>query len=294
MDIKQLKYFICVAENKNVSKAANMLFVSQPTLSQSLRKLESEIGAKLFIHHHKVFELTEIGQFIYERSKEIVNQFDAFCDELQRKVHNQSEILKVGLTSLFALQFMRQISKFIASHASVELYLTQDGSRRLQEKLLEGQIDVGLVSFPIIDSNIEMQALNTTTSGYDVAVAMPKNHPLAQRSTISFKDLANMDIAALNENFMIGKLIQERNAEQKLNLNIIFTHNDWEVLIHSIHELNAVTLLPWAYESYCNIEDIVWVPLADKKNYFPIGIATLQNKTITESMGTFIEYIKQN
>ncbi|PCF41578.1 hypothetical protein B5C06_08020 [Staphylococcus delphini] len=93
---------------------------------------------------------------------------------------------------------------------------------------------------------------------------------------------------------MIGQLIQERNVEQKLNLNIIFTHNDWEVLIHSIHELNAITLLPLAYEAYCSVEDIAWIPLADKRNYFPIGIATLHNQTITDSMDTFIEYIKQN
>ncbi|RXK18919.1 LysR family transcriptional regulator [Macrococcus sp. DPC7161] len=294
MDIRQLKYFIAVVETKNISKAARNLFITQPTLSQSLRKLETELNANLFNHHNKTFQLTHTGKLLYEKGKSIVESFDELVEELQNIQEQKTEKLKIGLTSLFALQFMRQISKFISTHPNVEVYLTQEGSRKLQEKLVENQIDIALVSFPIEQEGIHIEPLNTTTKGYEVSVVLPTSNPLSDRKSLGFKDLKNENFCSLTENFMLGKLLIERGKELNFTPKIAYTHSDWEILVHSLHDLNAVTLLPSDYEDYNHVENLKWIPLADKNNFYPIGIGLREDFPVTELIHEFIDMIKQN
>ncbi|MGO3608588.1 MAG: LysR family transcriptional regulator [Enterococcus sp.] len=294
MDIRQIKYFIAVADAKNLSLAAKSLFITQPTLSQTLKKIESELNTPLFSNNNKGFQLTKMGELLYSRGKIIVNDFDSMVEEIQLTSQGKKESLKIGIASLFAIQFMEQISKFIAIHSGIELHFIQDGSIKLQERLAQGAIDIALISFPQYQEDIVIEPLQTTTQGYDVSVVMEKNNPLASRKSVGLIDIKNEKISSLTDNFMLGKLIIERSRSLVFTPDIVFLHDDWDVLIHSLHNLHAVCLLPSDFEKFCYVPDIAWVPLADKNNYYPIGIALRKDFTCTHAMSEFIEAIKQN
>lgn len=149
MDIQKLKYFIEIADAKNISQAARNLFVTQPTLSLSLKKMEQELNMPLFVHEHEPFQLTLPGKMLYEKGKKIVHSFDELMDEMRTmQQHSPKQSIRLGLTTLFSLQFMEQISQFIATHPDVELNIRHEGSNKLQHLLANNLIDIALVSFP--------------------------------------------------------------------------------------------------------------------------------------------------
>lgn len=255
MDIRQLTYFIAVAEAKNYSRAAKSLFVTQPTLSQSIKKLEAELNTILFLQNGRQLALTEAGEILYEKGQLLMTNVNQMVTEIQQLNQEKKEGIRVGLTSLFAIQFMKQISTFMATHSNVEVSLIQDGSRKLQELLAKGKIDIGLLSFPSTRNDITIEPLQTST---------------------------------------IGEMLPRKCRALGFDPHIVFKHNDWEVLIHSLQDLNAVTILPSEFESISQVQDLCWVPLKDKNNFYPIGIAYRNDTSFSPMIEEFLSLLKTN
>lgn len=294
MDIRQLKYFIAIVESKNLSRAAKSLFITQPTLSQTIKKLESELNTVLFKMTDEGMILTETGQVLYDDGIKIVEDFEKLIDKVSQYKQQPIEKIKVGLTTLFAIQFMKQISHFIATHSNVELAIFQDGSRQLQKMLVDKEIDVGLLSFPQLYPEIAIEPLATSTQGYWVSVVIPENNPLANKEAIQIIDLKGQNISSLTHHFMLGEMLTRSCHAAGFNPNIVFMHNDWAVLLHSLKELNAVTILPSEFQALSDNKGLKWIPFVEKNNFYPIGIATRKDFVTTSAIQEFIDAIKSN
>ncbi|MHA3224518.1 LysR family transcriptional regulator [Globicatella sulfidifaciens] len=294
MDIRQLKYFIAIAESKNLSRAAKSLFITQPTLSQTIKKLESELNTVLFKMTDEGMMLTVTGQVLYDDGIKIIEDFEKLIDKVSQYKQQPIEKIKVGLTTLFAIQFMKQISHFIATHSNVELAIFQEGSRQLQKMLVEKEIDVGLLSFPQLYPEIAIEPLATSTKGYWVSVVIAENNPLAKKEAIQIIDLKGQNISSLTHHFMLGEMLTRSCHAAGFDPNIVFTHNDWAVLLHSLKELNAVTILPSEFQALSDNKGLKWIPFVEKNNFYPIGIATRKDFVTTSAIQEFIEAIKSN
>lgn len=294
MDIRQLTYFITVSETKNYSHAAKSLFVTQPTLSQSIKKLEAELNTTLFSQSGRQLLLTEAGEILYKRGKDLLADFNQITEEIQQLGQEKKETIRIGLTGLFAIQFMKQISTFMAKHSNVEISMIQDGSRKLQELLSLGQIDIGLLSFPSIFNNITIEPLQTTTKGYQVSIVLPKNHPLAKKESLRLIDLKDCKFASLSENFMLGEMLPRRARTLGFEPNIVFKHDDWEVIIHSLKSLDAVAILASEFKPLSQIEELVWIPFQDKNDFYPIGIAYRDDYSFSPMIEELLATIKTN
>ncbi|MDY4761607.1 LysR family transcriptional regulator [Streptococcus thoraltensis] len=294
MDIRQLTYFITVAETKSYSLAATNLFVTQPTISQSVKKLESELNTQLFYQNGRELFLTNSGQILYQKGKLIVKDVNNLIEEIQELGQPKKEVLKVGITQLIAIQFMPEIASFISNHPNVELVLREEGSRKIQSLLKEEKLDIGILSFPSVDDSIVIEPLLTSTKGYYLSFVMHKKHPLSTSPFLTFNDLRDVNFSSLGNDYMITDLLMKKCRSIGFEPNIIFQHNDWGILIHSLSSLNSVTLLPSEFKNYSNNPDLVWIPLDDKNAFFPIGIASLKEHKPTSTINAFLSAIKSN
>ena len=295
MDIKQLKYFIEIANTKNLSQAARNLFLTQPTLSFTIKKLEAELNTKLFDPNDKSFNLTQSGKLLYTQGEKIITDFDTLVNTIQHMRTDSKEVIRLGLTILFAVQYMQQISNFIATHQNVDLIITQNGSRKIQEMLANDELDVGLVSFPNTQSNaISIEALNTSTKGYNVHVVVPENNPLSEKRVLKFEDLKEQRFSTLNENFMLGQMLLDRSRHLGFEPNIVMYHDDLQVLLYSLQTLDSICLLPIEYKAIGALEGLKWIPLQDKNDYYPIGVALNKRKSPTKAINDLIAEIKKN
>ncbi|MBE9389333.1 LysR family transcriptional regulator [Vagococcus salmoninarum] len=296
MNIQQLKYFIQIADSRNVSDAALSLFVTQPTLSLALKKMEGELNTKLFNHSDSPYQLTDTGLVLYERGQVLVQQFDQLIDDLHSMQDTSSkQVIHLGLTTLFAMQFMKEISTFLAQNPNVELIIKQGGSHELQKMLVNKEIDIGLVSFPNYQTEmINIDVLETTTRGYNVYVVVPENNPLASLEELTFKDLKGQRFSSLSDNFMIGRMLIDQSRAFGFEPNIVLYNDDLQVLIHSVVKNNSICLLPIEYRQVGKSEGVKWIPLKDKYNFFPIGIALRKDYLRTDVLDNFIGIIKEN
>lgn len=296
MNIQLLKYFIEIVNTRSLSAAARNLFVTQPTLSLALKKMESELGTALFDHSDQPFQLTDTGVYLYEHGQEVVFQFDQLVTDIREM--NQKPVkkqLRLGLTTLFAVQFMKEISRFLTTHPHVNLILQQDGSPKLQTMLANKEIDMGLNSFPnTLPEIIHIEPLETTTKGYHVYVVVPESNPLSQYEKLTFKDLKDQRFSSLSDNFMIGRLLLDRTRSFGYEPNIILHNDDLQVLLYSLQKNNSICLLPIEYYEVGKSQGLKWIPLKDKFDYFPIGIALRRDFSMTEDVRDFIRIIKEN
>ena len=296
MNIQLLKYFIEIVNTRSLSAAARNLFVTQPTLSLALKKMESELGTALFDHSDQPFQLTDTGLYLYEHGQEVVFQFDQLVTDIREM--NQKPVkkqLRLGLTTLFAVQFMKEISRFLTTHPHVNLILQQDGSPKLQTMLANKEIDMGLISFPnTLPEIIHIEPLETTTKGYHVYVVEPESNPLSQYEKLTFKDLKDQRFSSLSDNFMIGRLLLDRTRSFGYEPNIILHNDDLQVLLYSLQKNNSICLLPIEYYEVGKSQGLKWIPLKDKFDYFPIGIALRRDFSMTEDVRDFIQIIKEN
>lgn len=292
MDIRQLNYFIAVAETKNYTHAAKSLFISQPALNKTIRKMEEELNNQLFVYQDNNLHLTAAGELLYEKGKPLVEEFDLLVEEVQRLHLKNKNYIKLGLTFLTSLQFMEAITKFIIEHPSIKLEIVQEGSLKLQRLLSQGDIDIAILSFPMVSSNIYMEPLEITQQ-YKAKVVVPCDHPLATKDQIGFEDFKTTPISSLTTDYVLGELMTKEALKDGFTSNIVFYHNDYDVLLHSLHQLHSATLLPAELEPYTRVKDIKWIPFAQRSNTFTQGIGTRRNFVHTLESIQFINAIKQ-
>lgn len=293
MDIRQLSYFLTIAKTQNYSHASKILFVSQPALKQAISKMEEEFNTQLFIYNNHRLNLTDSGQKLLERGEPIVKEFNELVFDMQNLAELERESLTIGVTFLTMLQYMDQISRFIRKNPNVDLRIIQEGSMKLQHLLVKEKIDIGILSFPQIEHDIIIDPVAINHSSYTACLVVPKNHPLSGLDKVTFKDIKGYNIASLSDNFALGELTKKRCRELGYINQVILTHDDFEILLHSLKKLDAITVLPREFEDLSPVQDLVWIPIHDINNLYKQGLAYRKNMSgNSTTVKKFIEAIK--
>lgn len=176
MDITKLNYFIALAEQRNMRKAAELLFVSQPTLSYYLNKLEEEVGTHLFTREKTTLQLTPAGKLYYEKALEVIN----IRNELYKEIAclDRQQNLVVGITSLWGNQVMAEIvPQLYQMFPEMSLEISRVEYHYLKSEVLQGKMDFYLGTFGFagyITENMELLCKE------ELLFAVPKKDPFAQ------------------------------------------------------------------------------------------------------------------
>ncbi len=188
MDIKQLEYFVIVAEELSITKAAKILMMSQPPLSKQIMNLEEEIGAPLFIRGKRSLTLTDEGKFLYHRAKDILNLVEKTKSELLSMNEGLGGTISIGLVEGMAPNIAANwFTVFLTHHPKVRFRILDGNSDDLIEKMRSG-----LISLAVITAPYDQALLNSFPVGEEKMVAlMNETHPLAKNPSprIDVKDL---------------------------------------------------------------------------------------------------------
>src|SRR5690625_1473517 len=142
MDIRQLEYFYEVAKHLNFTKAAAHLHISQPSLSKTIKNLESELGGALFYRGPKQLELTDAGKAFLVNTKKVLEAFENLTSELNDVIELRKGEIKIGIPPIIgAAFFSRIIGKYKEKYPSIEMSLTEVGSKKIKHGVEEGTLD---------------------------------------------------------------------------------------------------------------------------------------------------------
>jgi DNA-binding transcriptional LysR family regulator len=209
MEIRQLRAFIAIAELGTFTAGALRVHVTQAAISMQIRQLENELGAKLFIRAPRRVMLTEAGEQLLQRARQILRDHDAALDEIAELAGAERGRLRIGSASAMVTTdvlptLLKEVRK---RHARAEITVVSGTSEALVQQILSGEIDIAFVSMPV-----EARGINTERLTQDqlVAVASPR-HRLAKEKTISAYTLAG-------ENLILG----ERGGNTRRLIDLFF------------------------------------------------------------------------
>ncbi|MBB3119311.1 LysR family transcriptional regulator [Pseudoduganella violacea] len=200
IDLKQLKYFLAVAEEKSFSRAAERLHISQPPLSQQIMKLEAELGVKLFARTTRTFELTVAGKALMVEAADVLAKMRMTIDTVRQIDRGEVGRLRVGIVgSAMWGPIPSLLEEFQSKYPQVTWTLHELGPTVQYEALRAKQIDIGFWREPKLDEDgLRNDNLRQELCFREnVCVAVNEHHPLAKQEAIELSDIANEPMLTL-------------------------------------------------------------------------------------------------
>ncbi len=241
MNLKDLKYLVALADTGHFGKAAARTFVSQPTLSAQLKKLEEYLGVKLIERQPKNVQLTDVGRQVVVRARRMLDEGDSIVALARSNTDPLAGKLKVGLIPTVGPYLLPRIMTKIRKalpHLSLMLYEYQ--TEPLLKRLRDGEIDVGILALPVAQDGLESQKL------YEEAftVAVPNGHPLGEKSTVRVQDLKGHTLLLLEDGHCLRDQALEVCSRVDVHEAEDFRATSLETLRQMVVAGLGITLLP--------------------------------------------------
>lgn len=222
MDSRILKYFLAVATEKNITRAADILYITQPTLSRQLTQLENEIGSQLFIRGKRKVELTEAGILFKKRAEEIIELMEKAERELKEQKLLINGEIAIGAGEMESTKiFPSLFKKFKTEFPNVYYNFYTGNADQIKEKIEQGLIDFGLLLEPTNIENFDYIRLNIEE---EWVVLMRPDDPLNEKEYITPEDLLNRSMIFTKRKEIKG-LIDEWFGKYLDNVEVFATHN---------------------------------------------------------------------
>jgi len=264
MELRHLRYFIAVAEELHFGRAAQLLGISQPPLSQQIQALEQELGARLFERTNRRVALSEAGRLFLEEARQVLAQVDKAADVARRAQLGELGEMKIGFTSSapFNSSIPKAIYSFRQRFPAVHLNLQEMSSRDVADALLDESIEVGLMRpLPLPDTLVATELFREP-----LVAVVNADHPLAQGSAqgLQLAALANEPFVFFPRSYGSGLHAQLLNLARAAGFTPHFAQEAGEVMtiIGLVSAGLGVSVLPASFQRM-RIDGVVYRTLLD-------------------------------
>ena len=276
MELKDFQYLIALADEGSVSKAADKLYMSQSSLSQSLQQYESELGVKLFIRTSKGIHPTANGEVFIGHLRQMVSYYKQARSELWDNEGMKGGHVRFGISSFRGEQTLPKILKaFSAKYPEVHVDVVEEHSLKLEELLLEGKLDVAVIALPAAKLKNEASLLTKD----EVYLVAHKGHTLCKSAHtssdgsrwISLKEAAQYPFILSGQSTILGNL--SRNLLQKAKVKYTTEHDDISAAM-SVSMAKAGIGVAFTYASCLDPDDhLETFRIGEKGVFLNLGVA---------------------
>ncbi len=246
MTITQLKYVLAVAEHQNFTKAAEKSFVTQPTLSMQIQKLEDELDILIFDRSKKPIQLTDIGLKIVNQARNIVNEAERIQDIVDQQKGFIGGEFKLGIIPTVTPTLLPMfLNNFIKKYSKVNLKIEELTTESIIEKLVDGHLDAAIAATPLENEFIKKRVLY-----YEPFVGyINENHKLFGNKSITIEDVDIDDMLLLDDGHCfknsVINLCRVTNSTERNSFQL--ESGSFETLIKLANEGLGMTLLPYLH-----------------------------------------------
>ncbi len=241
MNLRDLKYLVALADHKHFGKAAAASFVSQPTLSTQIRKLEEELGVSLVERAPRKVMLTPAGRDAAERARRIVAEVEQMKEAARRSQDPEAGTVRLGIFPTLGPYLLPHVVPRIRERfPQLELLLVEEKSEVLLSHLREGRLDAGLLALPVHDDQLHSEFLFEEP----FLLAVPETHPLAQRDALKLDELSDQKLLLLEDGHCLREQALEVCRLSGANEKSEFRATSLETLRQMVAADVGITLLP--------------------------------------------------
>ena len=241
MNLRDLKYLLALADHKHFGRAAAACFVSQPTLSTQIRKLEEELGVSLVERAPRKVMLTPAGRDAAERARRIVGEVEQMKEGARRSQDPEAGTVRLGIFPTLGPYLLPHVIPRIRERfPNLELLLIEEKSDVLQSRLHDGKLDAALLALPVHDDQLHSEFLFEEP----FLLAVPENHPLAKRDSLSLSELSDQKLLLLEDGHCLREQALEVCRLSGANEKSEFRATSLETLRQMVAANVGITLLP--------------------------------------------------
>ncbi|MDQ0192291.1 cidABC operon transcriptional activator CidR [Paenibacillus wynnii] len=289
MDIRQLEYFVQVARLKSFSKAAESLFITQPTISKMIHNLEVELGADLFYREGKSIRLTDAGEILLTKAQNTVESFHSLSSELDSLRDLKKGHIRIGLPPMVGASFFPAvIGQFHKKYPEVTIRLHEDGAKKVENDVETGLLDVGVVVLPVNSARFHYFSFNEEK----LQLLVPVNHRLAGTESVSISDLAAEEFVLFREDFTLHDRIITECVKAGFQPKVVYESSQWDLISRMVAAGLGIALLP---ETICRDMDrsrIAIIPLTVPAIPWQVGMIWRRDRYLSFAAREWIDFAR--
>ena len=297
MQLNSINYFVTIAQEKSISKAADKLFVSQPALSLYMKKIESELNTPLFVHGNRNFELTQAGEIFFQEGQVILQLYEQMMRRITSLANSNQEIVHFGISPFYSKYYLPKIIPHVLErYPWLQFNIIEEHSVYLEEKLAAGELD--FCALPLYPKNplLDYEVIHQE----EIFLAVPRNHPvnalITPSSGISYIDLR----LVRNEPFVSLKSIQKFSEmshqlceEAGFTPRTICETLNWDTVDTLVGTGLGVGFVPEVLVKAPTTENSPNYYRISAKAFRPYAIVTQKNSTISHPAMLIIDYFRK-
>lgn len=288
MNIKYLLYFKETVDNKSFTKAAEKLYVSQSALSKGIKCLERELNCILIDRFTKEFSLTKEGEILHQMGGEMLNTIKEYECKIYDCIKNCKGSLRVGIPPVIATAYFAPIVyQFENTYKNVDFKVFEAGAKVIKKMIDEHSIDIGIVILPF--DNCENYHIEPLISSENMLV-VHKDHPLATRKVVKFKELKNENFLMLDNTYMLYDRIISLCEQVGFYPNIIGESAQWDFLVEIVSCNQGICILPLPILRKIHLDNIRCIALTEPEFPWDIAMITKKEHYCSKPMKYFKEF----
>ena len=273
MDLRQLKYFVQITESGNFSRAAEVLRIAQPSLSQQIKSLEEELGVKLLVRHARGVTATEKGQQLYEHARRILLEIDYAKDTVRSRTSAPSGRVSVGLPTSACRGLSLHLYREMAERfPNVTLHLVEAMTGYLDELIQAGRLDVAL----LYDHKAFEHVAWTEMMTEDLMLFVSRHSPLAKRKSVPFKKLFARPIVLPGRPNVLRNVIDQLAARHDIT-PIIKDCDSLPAIAKLVCSSDFMAIMPhFAFTDEMARGEMVAIPIVDPVPSWTLSVVVSQ------------------
>lgn len=274
MELRDLKAFMAVVENGSFTKAASESFVSQPSLSKSIKKLEETLRVELLNRSTRHVELTDAGSIVYKQGQKIMGSVMELHILLDDLLNIQTGAIKLGIPPLIGTLFFPDIARnFHMQYPKVRLELVERGAKMIGTLVENGEVDIGIVVLPTDERKFSVQPFVED----QFFVFINDSHPLALKKYIQLEDLKNETFIIFTEEFTLHDYVINTCNTAGFTPIIGYKSSQWDLIVELVSSNLGITLLPYSIAAKQTNNNVKIIPLKDFDMPWRLGVITKKN-----------------
>ena len=271
MELRDIKSFIEVANHKSFTKAAAHSYLTQPSLSKAIKKLEEELHVELFDRSTRHLRLTDAGQIVYQQGQKALvalSELNILLDELMDIATGE---IKIGIPPLIGTLFFPEIARqSLQQYPKVSLELIELGAKLIGQLVEEGQIDLGIVVMPANENKFNIYPFIQD----EFVLYLHEDHPLAHKHSVSLNELKDEKFILFSEAFTLHDYIIQACEENGFTPTIAYQSSQWDLIVELVSAKLGITLLPRSIYNKQTNSNVKIVPIENSTLLWKLGIIT--------------------
>lgn len=289
MNIQSLTYFLQVADSKSYSIAAKKIYVAQSSLSTSVKKLEDELGIKLFNYDGKTLHLTIEGERFYVLAKDFLSSYEVFFESAKQITDEVFGTINIILPVLVSdLYFAEPIAEFQKKYPDVKINVTNRAGFQTQNLISVNEFDIGVTIRPIIQNTFECVEIAKSP----MVLAVHKSHPLAERDSVTYEDLIYEQFLSYEEDSVLYQNFFSKTKEAGYAPQVLFKAPETPLLLSIIERGVGMLVVPECVVDYRKYSHIKFIPIVGEEEGYQLVMVYNKDKYMSTASHAFIEFIR--